>query len=198
MRYELCENGYINKVFFGCHSGTCTLYEGAIPDGYETIEEWVQNANIRAYKIVDGNLVYDADEDARLQEEYNNCGLSGEFILYEGKLLGGEILSKDFSLYKLLKITYCCYDGSNYNGGGASNVLFLDLTKAGSNVTDYIAGNVVSYFAGDDGNTPYGTTFCIQVVVNSSKNNLKAKFAYNSTLQASEYYYISKIVGYKW
>jgi hypothetical protein len=85
MRYEL-KDGYVSKVFFGCHSGKCTLYEGIIPDGYETLEQWADNANIRAYKVVDGNLVFDAEEDARLQEEYKRDGKT----VYEGKLIGGE------------------------------------------------------------------------------------------------------------
>lgn len=71
MRYELDDNGYINKVFFGCHSGTCALYEGTIPEGYDSLVEWSEKANIRAYKIVDGNLTYDADRDAELETEWN-------------------------------------------------------------------------------------------------------------------------------
>lgn len=34
MRYELDNNGYVNKVFFGCMSGNCKEYRGSIPDGY--------------------------------------------------------------------------------------------------------------------------------------------------------------------
>lgn len=71
MRYEL-SNGYISKVFFGCHSGNCKLYSGTIPSGYNSLEEWADKANIRAYKIVSGNLVYDSAKDAELQKEYNS------------------------------------------------------------------------------------------------------------------------------
>lgn len=73
MRYILDDRGYVkycSNTYITCENKTCTSYEGTIPNGYETIEEWVQKANIRAYKIVDGNLTYDSDEDARLQEEY--------------------------------------------------------------------------------------------------------------------------------
>ena len=76
MRYILDDRGYVkycSENHIVCENKTCTLYEGAIPDGYETIEEWVVNANIRAYKIVNGNLVLDTEEDARLQEEYNEA-----------------------------------------------------------------------------------------------------------------------------
>jgi len=122
--------------------------------------------------------------------------LIGE-IIYEGKLTGSETLARDFSPYKQLKITYCCYDSKNENTGGASNILFLDLTSAGSNVTDYIAGNAVAYFNGVNGDEPDGMVFFMQVVVDTSKSELRAKFAYNGTLQTNTYYYISKIVGYK-
>ncbi len=71
MRYEL-ENGYISKVFFGCSSGKCTLYKGDIPSGYDSLEKWADNANIRAYKISNGNLVYDANRDATLKSEWAN------------------------------------------------------------------------------------------------------------------------------
>ena len=67
MRYELDENGYIYNVYFGCFSGYCTGYTGAIPSGYRSLEDWNENANIRAYKLVDGNLVYDPDKDAELE-----------------------------------------------------------------------------------------------------------------------------------
>lgn len=70
MRYELDNEGYIFKVFFGCASGECIGYEGEIPTNYETLEDWHENANIRAYKIVNGNLVYDENRDNELQYIY--------------------------------------------------------------------------------------------------------------------------------
>ena len=71
MRYELGSDGYISKVFFGCHSGSCTLYEGTIPSGYKTLVEWSEKANIRAYKITNGNLVYDSAKNTALQTQWN-------------------------------------------------------------------------------------------------------------------------------
>lgn len=95
MRYELCENGYISKAFFGCYSGSCTLYEGDIPEGYTSLVEWADNANIRAYKIVDGNLTYDAERDEELQEEWANCGVAGETILYNNENGEGHVTLKE-------------------------------------------------------------------------------------------------------
>jgi hypothetical protein len=126
MRYEL-KDGYVSKVFFGCHSGKCTLYEGIIPDGYETLEQWADNANIRAYKIVDGNLVFDEEEDARLQEEYEE--LSNTYSTREKKI-GTWINGK--SVYrKVVDIDYITLvAGENTIEHGISNmetVVRMDL-----------------------------------------------------------------------
>ena len=68
MRYELDENNYILNVYFGCNSGTCTEYTGEVPEGYETLALWAENANIRAYKLVDGNLILDVVRNSELEE----------------------------------------------------------------------------------------------------------------------------------
>lgn len=70
MRYEIDKNNYITAVYFNCNSGSCTEYTGNIPDGYTSLEEWASNAHIQAYKIVEGNLVYDSVRDAELQEQW--------------------------------------------------------------------------------------------------------------------------------
>lgn len=71
MRYITNENGYIQAVSFNnileCQNKSCTEYTGTVPTGYESLSEWNENANINAYKIVNGNLVFDSEEDARLQ-----------------------------------------------------------------------------------------------------------------------------------
>ncbi len=71
MRYILDDYGYISEVTFGgyiqCNNKGCTEYIGAVPSGYSSLEDWHENANIRAYKLVDDNLVYDADKDVELQ-----------------------------------------------------------------------------------------------------------------------------------
>lgn len=67
MRYKIDDKGYITSVYFNCHTGTCNEYTGEIPSGYETLLEWSEKANIQAYKIVDGNLVYDSNRDEELR-----------------------------------------------------------------------------------------------------------------------------------
>ena len=70
MRYTLDNDNYILNVYFGCYSGECTEYTGEVPEGYETLAIWAENANIRAYKLVDGNLVLDTVKNAELERLY--------------------------------------------------------------------------------------------------------------------------------
>jgi hypothetical protein len=78
MRYILKDTGYIEAISFThgieCNNKGCIEYTGSVPDGYDNLAEWSDNANINAYKIVDGNLTYDSEEDARLQELWANQG----------------------------------------------------------------------------------------------------------------------------
>lgn len=87
MRYILDNFGYIEEVTFGglieCNDKSCTEYIGTIPEGYETLEEWQCNANIRAYKIVDGNLVYDAAKDNELQSLFDKEQYDNSFVTHK-------------------------------------------------------------------------------------------------------------------
>lgn len=73
LRYILTNDGYICHASIGgfivCDLGECTEYNGDIPDGYETIEEWYEEENERlnAWKIVDGNLEFDPNKYEILQ-----------------------------------------------------------------------------------------------------------------------------------
>lgn len=72
MRYILDVDGYIENVAFGSQivnsSGVaCTEYTGAMPDGFDSLDKWAHDAYIRAYKIVDGNLVLDSARLAYLK-----------------------------------------------------------------------------------------------------------------------------------
>ncbi len=68
MRYILDKDGYIFHVSFGalivCELGECTEYIGDVPDGYSSIEEWHEQEieRLNAWKIVDGNLVFDPNK----------------------------------------------------------------------------------------------------------------------------------------
>jgi hypothetical protein len=74
MRYILDDSGYIYSVSCNpieCNNKGCTGYTGAVPEGYDSLEHWATTANIRAYKIVSGNLTYDSTRAAALEEEWS-------------------------------------------------------------------------------------------------------------------------------
>ena len=188
MRYELCENGYINKVFFGCHSGSCTLYEGIIPDGYETLEEWAEKANIRAYKIVNGNLVYDSAKDEELQKEYANCCLVVDDIrcknlspVSEKTVASGIGTSFGVTISKLKpqKIYTLSFIKSRISGVTISNAAIFGWSRIvfynGDTELKTVANpNPTPYFP--SGNVNYEYTFttpdnCNKVIVYFDNNN---------------------------
>ena len=75
MRYILDSNGYVESVSctpFFCNNKGCTEYTGNVPEGYSSLEEWATTANVRAYKVVSGQLVYDSAKDTELQNLYKN------------------------------------------------------------------------------------------------------------------------------
>ena len=77
MRYILDDNGYIESVSctpFFCNNKGCTEYTGNVPDGYSSLEEWATTANVRAYKVVNGQLVYDSAKDTELQNYNKELG----------------------------------------------------------------------------------------------------------------------------
>lgn len=80
MRYILDNEGWIEEVSFGgeiiCNNNSCTEYTGSVPSGYVSLQDWFDNANIRAYKIESGELVYDSDRDSELQELWETENLN--------------------------------------------------------------------------------------------------------------------------
>ena len=87
MRYILDSDGYIEEISFGaeiiCNDKNCTEYTGTIPNKYESLLEWAENANIRAYKIVENNLVYDAARDSELQVIFEQEEIDNTPILHK-------------------------------------------------------------------------------------------------------------------
>jgi len=81
VRYILDDLGFVEEVSFGgiieCNNKTCTEYTGEVPEGYDSLIDWFEKANIRAYKIEDGNLVYN---------EFRALELETEWALQNGKV----------------------------------------------------------------------------------------------------------------
>ena len=76
LRYILDKNGYVCHASLGglvvCDLGECTEYEGEVPNGYSTIEEWFdgESDKLNAWKIVEDNLVFDENRYNDLQKQY--------------------------------------------------------------------------------------------------------------------------------
>jgi hypothetical protein len=108
MKYILDSSGYVESAScnpISCDDKVSQEYTGSIPSGYDSLDDWILNANIRAYKITNGNLVYDAARDEALQAEW---ALEGkEVVLFESENgVGGNItLKDDYTNYSELEIT---------------------------------------------------------------------------------------------
>ena len=112
MRYILNDSGYIQAVSFNnlleCQNKTCTEYTGTVPTGYESLAIWSENANINAYKIVNGNLVFDSGEDARLQSLWASQEVNSGTSL-------NEVINLLFPVGKV-EVFFDNADHSNYLG----------------------------------------------------------------------------------
>ena len=69
MRYKLDLYGYVSAVSFGCYLNNCAEYTGEIPVGYNTLEEWADNAYINAYYISNGNLTLDSEKLSEIKRK---------------------------------------------------------------------------------------------------------------------------------
>lgn len=141
MRYILDDSGYIDSVSctpFNCKDKSCTEYTGAIPSGYETLAEWAQNANIRAYKLVGGNLTFDAAKDAELQAEWEEC-------CYKTNILTARLTAnyaiKTANTYETLPLTLWDKTGNKLSvnnsgaiviGAGVKKIKVCANTRVGS------------------------------------------------------------------
>lgn len=109
MQYILDDNGYVYNAALGCtieceQYGPCTEYTGTVPAGYTSIEEWLDNANINAYKIVSGNLVLDPVKLAELESEEAREAEENRAItakeLYNVLKISSEVNNEEFTAEK--------------------------------------------------------------------------------------------------
>ena len=70
MRYIVDVSGFVKNISFGglisCGGVNCAEYTGAIPEGYDSLEEWflAECECLYRWKIVGGNLTLDAEASA--------------------------------------------------------------------------------------------------------------------------------------
>lgn len=68
MRYKLDASGYVSAVSFGCYLDDCTEYTGAVPTGYNSLDDWSMYACIQAYYIdSNGDLTLDLERQVECE-----------------------------------------------------------------------------------------------------------------------------------
>lgn len=195
MRYILNDSGYIETISFTheieCNNKTCTEYTGTTPSGYESLAEWSENANINAYKIVEGNLTYDSEEDARLQNLWASQEISEtEIILYENSngANGTVTLNESSANFNYIEIFY-----GNSAKSGTNSVKVYQPNGKGVDMSLYATADnnnlyIVTCRSNISGTTitpsQYGTT---QFVASSGTFNITT----------SNSIYIYRVVGYR-
>lgn len=124
-------------------------------------------------------------------------GKSRTKVIYEGKLYSRQSTNIDMSKFRYLIITYTLYSNSDTNTAGGSNIILLDLSKKPDNLIKYQCSNLHPYNIFDGNYATFSENMSVSIEVNSAKSNLKARFAYNGTIQESTvtHYYVSKVVG---
>lgn len=119
MRYEIDNKNYIVNVYFGCYGTECIEYTGDIPENYETLTLWAENENINAWKIVDGNLVFDANKAAELElkcelENRQNKPATQKYVDDKVKV-SSNYVSDELSVEKVGGSLITIEDTGNYN-----------------------------------------------------------------------------------
>jgi hypothetical protein len=166
MRYILNDSGFIQAVSFNnpmiCNNKTCTEYTGEIPTGYETLAIWSETANINAYKIVNGNLTYDSEEDARLQSLWDSQKTSG---VNDVEVLNAKSDSTTD--------TYSC----NYLNNAISDVTSSNL-KGNAQIGKFgIEWGQVNITSAETGTSAQGTTLYV------GSKDITFKYEYKNTPQ---------------
>jgi len=97
MRYTLDNNGYIKTVAWGCMTGNCAEYAGAIPAGYTSLPDWADRACINAYYLdSNGNLVLDAERQNLLQTKYEREAIDYAPVLHKDLYETNEIIDAQY------------------------------------------------------------------------------------------------------
>ena len=142
MLYILDNNCYVelcSKTRIECNGRGCTEYTGTIPAGYSSIEEWAANANIRAYKVVDGNLVYDPDRDSDLQKEYEREAEDNTLATHrwvKDKLsVSNSVVTDEFSSEKSGNSLIVIDDAGNYE------IPYLKVENVSASYVNVISSN---------------------------------------------------------
>lgn len=97
MRYKLNAEGYICAVSFGCYLDSCTEYTGAVPIGYNNLDEWASYACIQAYYIdPSGNLVLDTAKKIECENKQEQETIDNTPVLRKDLYGTDEVLDSQY------------------------------------------------------------------------------------------------------
>lgn len=142
MKYIL-KDGYIDEISFGatieCKNQTCTEYTGAIPAGYTSLEEWVvgEEGKLNAWKIAEGNLVFDNVKYASLQAKYEQESKDNRLVVYKEISNINNIIKKDSAENYLRSTSISAKVGEIIDSNKFAST-YIKLV-ANENITDSVA-----------------------------------------------------------
>lgn len=116
LRYILDKDGYVCHASLGgliiCDLGECTEYNGEVPEEYEDIKDWydAELERINAWKIVDGNLVFDNAKYSELLIKWEAEATANRLVKYN------ELFELESDIENLKAINQEQYGTSNRNG----------------------------------------------------------------------------------
>ncbi len=126
LRYILNKDGYLCHCSIGgfilCDLGECTEYNGEIPDGYETLEQWydtqINEKKLNAWKVVDGNFIFDENKYKDLQaiwkiEEEENALATHKYVKDKLKV-SSSVITDEIASGKTGSSLLVLYDAGNY------------------------------------------------------------------------------------
>ena len=97
MRYKLDSNGFVKYVLFGCYTGNCAEYTGAVPSGYSDLTDWANNACINAYYLDEnGDLVLDVQRMNYLHTMYEQQEIDYAPVLHKDLYATNEIIEAQY------------------------------------------------------------------------------------------------------
>lgn len=193
-RYILNNDGYICHGSFGglivCDLGECTEYNGDTPEEYETLNVWydtqIAENKLNAWKIVDGNLVYDEDKYKALQslckkQEEENCSATRKWVNDRLKI-SNSVVTDELANETIGTSLIVLDDAGDYEipelrveSAAASKVKAISSNKniLGINATSSTINDVEIKVNGDGTITLNGTAAdTIEFDLNGSSNNI--------------------------
>lgn len=97
MRYKLDNAGYVCAVSFGCYLDSCAEYTGAVPIGYNNLDEWASYACIQAYYLdTKGNFVLDYERQMDLEKRQAQEAIDNTPVLRKDLYDTDESLNKQY------------------------------------------------------------------------------------------------------